>query len=409
MKNLFLLLLFIFFSFTNGNAQENITYQKPSETILALADYERAPSVSMDSKKEYMLFSYRSTYKSLEDLNQEEMRLGGLRVNPVTNIGSTMNYISNLKIRKVTDKIETQIKGLPDNPRITYVSWSPNENKIAFTNTIATGVELWVIDVATASAKKLTNANLNANLGNPFSWMIDNETLLVKMIPKNRSALIDSKKDLPKGPTVSASDGSKSQNRTYADLLKNKIDEANFETLMTSELNKVNLNGAVSLYKEEAMYAGESISPDGNFVMITTIQKPFSYIVPYNRFPLKTVVYDAMGKEVKIVNEVPLNEVIPKGFSSVRKGKRSMSWRADKPATLVYVEALDEGDQAKKVDFRDEVFQWNAPFNSAPTSRRSVPNKWKRSCDRLSVSPVSICICDVSAPARSARIASTLV
>jgi len=74
------------------------------------------------------------------------------------------------------------------------------------------------------------------------------------------------------------------------------------------------------------------------------------------------------GKEIKQVNEVPLTEIMPKGFSSVRTGKRSMSWRADKPATLVFVEALDEGDQAKKVDYRDELFQWNAPFNSTPTS-----------------------------------------
>jgi hypothetical protein len=69
--------------------------------------------------------------------------------------------------------------------------------------------------------------------------MKDNETLLVKMLPKNRPALIDAKKDLPKGPTVSVSDGSKSQNRTYADLLKNKIDEQNFETLVNSELIKL--------------------------------------------------------------------------------------------------------------------------------------------------------------------------
>ena len=55
---------------------------------------------------------------------------------------------------------------------------------------------------------------------------------------------------------------------------------------------------------------------------------------------------------------------MPKGFSSVRKGKRNMSWRADKPATLDYVEALDEGDQSKKVAFRDEIFLWKAPFNS---------------------------------------------
>ena len=368
MKNCILLFSIFCFSTTIAVAQENLSYQKPSATISALADYERAPSVSMDSKKEYMLFSYRSTYKTLDDLNQEEMRLGGLRINPITNIGNAMNYISNLKIRKVTDKTETQIKGLPENPRIAYISWSPNEQKIAFTNTVSSGVELWVIDVVSASAKKLTAANLNANLGSPYSWMKDNETLFVKMIPKNRPSLIDSKKDLPKGPTVSSSDGSKSQNRTYPDLLKNKTDETNFETLMTSELYKVSLSGKIDFFKAVDLYAGESFSPDGNYLMITTMQKPFSYIVPYNRFPLKSVVYDITGKEIKVVNEMPLNEVIPKGFSSVRKGKRSMSWRADKPATLAYVEALDEGDQAKKVDFRDELFSWNAPFISEPTS-----------------------------------------
>lgn len=368
MKKYFFLLLFFGLAVTIASAQENLTYQKPSATILALADYERAPSVTMDSKKEYILFSYRSTYKTLDDLNQEEMRLGGLRINPITNISSSANYISNLKIRKVTDKTETQVSGLPENPRITYITWSPNEKKIAFTNTVSSGVELWVIDVVSASAKKLTDANLNANLGSPYSWMKDNETLFVKMIPKNRLSLIDSKKDLPKGPTVSSGDGSKSQNRTYPDLLKNKTDETNFETLMTSELYKVSLSGKIDFFKAVDLYAGESFSPDGNYLMITTIQKPFSYIVPYNRFPLKSVVYDINGKEIKVVNEVPLNEVIPKGFSSVRKGKRSMSWRADKPATLAYVVALDEGDQAKKVDFRDELFSWNAPFISEPTS-----------------------------------------
>lgn len=362
---LFVTLLSLGFS---SKAQENVTYQKPSAEILALADYERAPSVNMDSKKEYMLLSYRNTYKTLDDLNQEEMKLGGLRVNPITNISSTVTYINNLKLRKVAEKVEKQVTGLPENARIAYVSWSPNEKKIAFTNTTNSGVELWVIDVATASAKKITSDNLNANLGSPFNWMKDNETLLIKVLPKNRPALIDGKKDLPKGPTVSVSDGSKSQNRTFQDLLKNKTDEFNFDALVTAELYKVNLSGAMQLFKSADIYAGESFSPDGNYLMLTTIQKPYSYIVPLSRFPQKTIVYDANGNEIKQVNEVPLTEVMPKGFSSVRKGKRSMSWRADKPASLSYVVALDEGDQANKVDFRDEVFSWNAPFNGNPTS-----------------------------------------
>lgn len=375
MKKLLFSVSIIFIGLTSF-AQENLTYQKPSKEILELADYERAPSVLMDTKKEWMLLTYRNTYKTLDDLNQEEMRLGGLRINPITNISSAVTYINNLKVRKIKEKNEIQVQGLPQNPKLTNLSWSPDETKVAFSNTTTTGVELWLLDVALAKATKLTEANVNANLGNPFNWFNDGQSILVKMIPKNRPALIDLKKELPKGPIVSNSEGKASQNRTYPDMLKNKTDETNFENLVTTELHKVTLNGNSSIYKPADMYIGESFSPDGNYLMVTTIQKPFSYIVPLNRFPQKSIVYDLSGKAIKTVNEVALNEIMPKGFSSVRKGKRGMNWRSDKPATLNYVEALDEGDQAKKVDFRDEVFLWDAPFTNNATSLLKTPQRF---------------------------------
>lgn len=255
MQSKILQLLFLFVGCVSFS-QENISYQMPPKEILDLADYERAPSISMDKDRNYILFSYRNTYKNLEDLNQDEMKLGGLRINPVTNISSTVTYINNLKIRKFSDKNLTQISGLPKNARITNISWSPNYKKISFTHTTSKGVELWVIDVATATAKKLTEDNINANIGNPTSWFKDSEHILVRTLPSNKPDLIDTLKDIPTGPTVSTSDGSKSQNRTYQDLLKNKTDEANFESLITSELYKVSLNGTKTLFKEAAMYAG---------------------------------------------------------------------------------------------------------------------------------------------------------
>lgn len=108
-------------------AQENITYQKPSPEILKLADYERPPSVLMNSKKDWIVFTYRPTYKTLEDLSQQEMKLGGLRINPVTNISSSATYANNLKVRKMNDKTEVQVKNLPSNPKITNTSFSPDE------------------------------------------------------------------------------------------------------------------------------------------------------------------------------------------------------------------------------------------------------------------------------------------
>jgi len=351
---------------TPDTAHETLKYQIPPESIRLLADYERAPSVSIDSKKEYMLLSYYSTYKTLEDLNQQEMSMGGLRINPVTNISSTINYIHNLKVRKVIDTEPVQVKGLPAHPRIAFISWSPDEKKIAFTHTDMKGVELWVLDVATATATKLTEPKVNANLGNPVNWYRDSRYLLVRILPKVRPALIDPKMELPEGPIISVSDGSTSQNRTYPDLLKNVSDEINFVTLTSSELYRVDLMGEAELFKEEDMYAGESFSADGKYVLVTTLRKPFTYVVPLNRFPQHSIVYNLAGEEVKTVNEVPLSEVLPKGFMAVRKGKRGLSWRPDKPATLYYVEALDGGDPKTKVDYRDALYQWEAPFKETP-------------------------------------------
>jgi len=46
------------------------------------------------------------------------------------------------------------------------------------------------------------------------------------------------------------------------------------------------------------------------------------------------------------------------------EGKRNIHWRADKPATLAWVEALDKGDPEVKVPYRDELFQVDAPFRA---------------------------------------------
>jgi dipeptidyl aminopeptidase/acylaminoacyl peptidase len=367
MKKLLTVLLGLGSTFT-VLAQENLSYQKPPKEILELVDYERPPSVSLGSKSEYMLFTYRDTYKTLDELSQDELRLGGLRINPKTNISSSITYLNNLKVRKLKDREEKQVSGLPANPKIANLTWSPDETKIAFTHTAENGVELWVLDVATASAKKLGTGYLNANTGNPINWMKDSKNLLVNYLPANRKALINTLVSLPTGPIVSTAEGKASQNRTYQDLLKNPADEQNFETLITSELQKIDLNGKKTAYLPAGLYADATFSPDGNYLLVTTVQKPFSYIVPYSRFPSKSLVYDMNGKLVKEVNALPLNETLPKGFMAVRTGKRSMNWRADEPATLVFVEALDGGDPAKKVEYRDEVFTWKAPFTATPKS-----------------------------------------
>ena len=273
-------------------AQEKLTYQKPPSEILELADVQLAPSVRISNNGEFMIMLYSNRYKSIEELSEPELRLGGLRINPTTNIGSRTNYYKDIKIANLRRKktVLRRARGLPTEPRLANFIWSPDQTSIAFTNTTFHGVELWVLNVSGGVVKKLTDANVNANLGDAVNWYQDGKSLLVKLVPGNREEITDSENVIPLGPRISSNDGKKAQNRTYQDLLKNRIDEHNFEQLALSEIHKVNLYGKKTLWQESDMYRNISFSPNGEFVMVTKIQKPFSYLVPYSRFPSKTII-----------------------------------------------------------------------------------------------------------------------
>lgn len=344
-------------------AQENLTYQKPHASILELVDAPLAPAIRIDSKGENVILFFRDQYKSIAELSETELRLGGLRINPKTNIGSRTTYYNNIKVKKTDEKEPRQLTGMPENARLSNFTVSPNEKFMAFLNTTENKVELWVADIEQATARKLSNEKINANMGRAINWFKDNNSLLIKVIPENRKELINTSEVVPEGPTITVSEGEKAQNRTYQDLLGSPNDEFNFEQLALSEIKKISLDGKISDFLPTAMYDAINFSPNGEYIMIDIIKKPFSYIVPYYRFPFETNIYNTSGNLVKTINDVPLNEVQPKGFMATRTGKRSMNWRNDKPATIYWAEALDKGDPEIEVEHRDAIYELDAPFN----------------------------------------------
>ncbi len=357
--------------------QTDLAYQKPPQEILDLVDVSLAPMIRLDSNAENMILIYRDSYKSIRELSEKELRLGGLRINPKTNISSRVVYYKNISVQKTKGGKEYIVNGLPENPRLSHFVLSPDEKKMAFNNTIETGVELWVLDILSGNVKKITTAHLNANMGTPFIWEKDSEHLIVKFIPSDKKELIESENFVPKGPTISEnSEGKKAQNRTYQDLLRNPNDETNFEQLVRSELYRVSLNGEKTFWKKNGMYKSISISPNGELIKISEIKRPFSYLVPYNRFPFTVNIYGTNGEKIKNFVNIPLTEDIPKGFMAVRKGIRDIAWRSDKPATLYWSEALDGGDPAIEVEHRDEIFQQDFPFDQKKQSIIKTKNRF---------------------------------
>jgi len=374
------IVLYILFFFGIIKSQENYSYQKPPPEILELVDITLPPRVLIDENKNFMIYLYRNSYKSIDELSSPEIKLAGLRLNPNSNSRSRTNYYNNIMISKMDqiDKSAKQIKGLPKNPKLANIKWSPDQTKIAMTNTKEEGVELWYIDLEKLTAKKLTGPKLNASLGDVITWYQDSKNILTKFKLKNSPDIIDGEDVVPTGPIISSNDGKKAQNRTYQDLLKNEVDEKNFETLASSVLYKISLKGKKKLLAKENLYYEIDFSPDGKFILISIIQKPFSYLVPYYRFPMKYAIYSSKGKELTVLHEVPLIEDLPKGFMAVRTGPRNFSWRSDRPSNLIFVEALDGGNPETDIKYRDEIFEVGYPFKQNKVSLLKTINRFYR-------------------------------
>lgn len=358
--------------------QAQTSYQIPNQSILDLVDVPLAPRVLSNRDKTTMVFLYRPAYKSIAELSEKEMRLGGLRVNPKTFSYSRQTYYNNVELLhlETNDKGVKGVKGLPENPRLANFSFAPDQSKIAMTHNTGTQLELWILDLKTAEARKLTNTKLNASLGSVLQWFGDSKSILVKAVAASSEPLIDVTQTVPVGPTVTENLGAKAQNRTYQDLLKNPTDAFNFEQLAKSQLMKVHLDGTTNSWLEDNMYGRLRFSPNGQYVLVTELSRPFSYIVPYRRFPTQTKVYTQAGEWVKTIDEAPLLEELPKGFMAVKTGKRSINWRSDAPATLYYVQALDGGNPANTTNYKDEVFTWKAPFNESASSLVKTQNRF---------------------------------
>ncbi len=375
MKRLIILLIAMY-GYTQAWTQSAQPYQLPPKEILELADIKPRPLVRIDSRNQTMVMLERRIFKTLEEMAEEEVRLGGLRINPFTNGKSRNTFTYGISIMDIPSGKPVAVEGLPENLMISDFSFSPDERSIAFTNTVSTGIELWTISLATGLARKLTDANLNGTLGMPYLWTPDSESLLIFEIPEARKPAARGLR-LPEGPSVQESSGRKAPVRTFQDLLRSPADEEDFNYYTEAEIFKVTLTAEKSRFLPKAIYRSVSYSPGGEYLMVQTIGKPYSYIVPYYRFPVTYALHRADGSFMKVFYERPLSEELPTGFDAVETGRRNIAWRSDQPATLYWVEALDEGNPEIEAKERDQLFTLDAPFTGTPLLLASTPNRYR--------------------------------
>lgn len=372
----FVMVTALFFA-TSGLAQNAIGYQKPPAAIEQLLDAPPTPSASVSPNGATLLIAEPQSFPTIAEVAQPRYRLAGIRFNPRNSGPSVTADSISLRLQATSPGSPKAITGLPLNLRASDASWSPDSKHIAFVQRAPTELQLWVIDVAAAHAHRVGLVKLNAVLGRPCVWLPNSSGLVCKTISSTRGSAPKTS-DVPTGPHISENLGKVTPAPTYEDMLSTPDDENIFEYYASSELAEVPLIGPVHALPVKGLIASLSLSPDGHYALAGIHHRPFSYTVPYERFPLKTEILPLKGGGAKVLHDAPVIDNLPISRDAVEPGPRDYQWRSDVPATLVWVEAANDGLPTPKAPVADYVKALPAPFTGEPTTILEAPLRLAR-------------------------------
>ena len=354
-------------------ASSQTLYKVPPKEIVDIIDAPEAPFVIVSpTGKSMMMVEYRST-PSIEFVSQPFLRLAGTRINPRTASTRRLTQYTGVVIKSLESQKEVRVR-VPANSNIDVPVWSFDGASIAFTRDATGGLELWIADASSGEARRLGDFLVHDVLNDAFQWLSDNRTLLASMVPSARGTAPEAP-TVPLGPNVDESYGKTSKPPTYQDLLHTPYDEDLFEFYATSQLASIDSRtGAATPIGQPGMIMSSEFSPDGQYIAVLRLARPFSYRVPYSDFARSCELWDARGKLVRTIAELPVADDVP--TQGVPKGPRAGRWQELRDARFLWVEALDDGDPLKKVPYRDKLLALDAPFTGPPSEVLKIQHRF---------------------------------
>jgi dipeptidyl aminopeptidase/acylaminoacyl peptidase len=353
-----------------------VPYAIPDSDIVSIIDAPPAPLALLAPGRRLIALVRYESHPPVAILARPYLSLAGIRIDPVIAGRQRTRRITGLSVLRVEDGSENAV-ALPPGAAVSVPAWAPDGQRFAFTLDEGDGIGVWVADARTATAAQVPDLRVrdvlggdSLSVGSTVTWSRDGGSLIVLGAPADRAALPVP----PIEPQIEETAGKRSQMATFQDLLSTAADEDIFESLATTVPLRVDpVTGAAKELGPPGLYQHLDESPDGAYLLVHRLQRPFSFRVPYPYFARRTEVWSAAGGLERIIADHQVSDEVPR--QGVPTGPRQVSWEERAAASLIWTEALDGGDPMAPAQYRDRIMRLPAPFAADPEQAFSVRHR----------------------------------
>jgi dipeptidyl aminopeptidase/acylaminoacyl peptidase len=340
----------------------------PDADVISIIDAPPTPLASPSPGEQFVALLHYQAHPPIAMLARPRLNLAGLRLDPGLRGRQRTRRFTGLSVLEIGTGADRSL-ALPADAQVSVPAWAPDGRRFAFTVDEPDGIGVW-IGATPGDADPVQVPGLRVSdvlgaeppgLGGTVRWSRDGRSLFALGAP---AAAGPTGQAAPE-PRVEEVAGKRSQMATFTDLLVTVADEERFESLATTVPLRVDpVTGAAVQLGPAGLYQYLSESPDGQYLLVYRLQRPFSFRVPYPYFARRAEIWTAAGKLVTVVADLPVSDEVPR--MGVPTGPRQVSWDERAPARVLWTEALDGGDPVAPAEHRDAIMRLDAPFGGKP-------------------------------------------
>ena len=353
---------------TPVHSQTESGYQKPPTKVVEVLTAQPSPEGRLSPDGRWLLEMEYPAMPDIQFVARPMQALAGKRIDPLLSAPFRTRFYHGLRLRPTLptpDGPAPTAIPLPGGSHVLNATWSHDSARVALEVARDTGQELWLVTIDQPSKPTRLITGLNTTMVRP-RFAPDGRHILALVHPEGRGPAPKPKAGHG-GPIVRESIGETTPTRTYQDLLKNPLDEDLFIHATRAQAVLIDSQGKPRPIGKPGIYHDLSLSPDGQFLLVQLLEKPFSYVVTHAKFPRRIEVWTLDGQRTFQVADLDLEKNVPIG--GVPTGPRKVQWMASHPATLIWVQAKDGGDPKSDAKHRDGLWTLAAPFTEPPAEK----------------------------------------